>query len=286
MLVFSRLRTVACRLAVLGLVGLCGNATFARSVAELQLAALGPVTTAPIYVPPAASQEPFGLTLATDGALSARWRSLQPVIRVEVQLLTLCRTNPKLCPSAAAKFLAIIDAARARTGLARVGEINRAINLAIRPASDLAQYGAPDVWATPLMTFTRGAGDCEDYAIAKYVALIEAGVPAEDVRLVIMHDQLVHEDHAVAAARVEGQWLILDNRRMMLLADRYVRNVTPLLELGNVNANLPVATAPQPANQASGISAGAASINMDCTLRQPFSLEQMADQENKLHIVL
>ena len=301
MRVFCRLRAVVCRLAVLGLVGLCGNAAFARSVAELQtassqlaslqvaslqFASLGPATIAPAYDPPTTGPEPFGLSLATDGALSARWRSLQPVIHVELQLLALCRSDAKLCPPAASKFLAIVDAARAHTGRARVGEINRAVNLAIRPESDLAQYGAPDVWATPLMTFARGAGDCEDYAIAKYVALIEAGVPAEDVRLVIMHDRVVREDHAVVAARVEGQWLILDNRHMMLVADRYVRNVTPLLEFGKVETTRPVAKAPQQAEQAGATAAASPAVNIDCTLHRSPSLEQTAEQESDLHIVL
>ena len=40
--------------------------------------------------------------------------------------------------------------------------------------SDLAQYGEIDVWSSPLLTFTTGRGDCEDYAIAKFVALHQA----------------------------------------------------------------------------------------------------------------
>ena len=80
--------------------------------------------------------------------------------------------------------------ARAREGRARLGETNRAINLAIRPMSDLAQYGQTDVWNTPLETFASGAGDCEDYAIAKLVALRMAGIAPEDLRIVVMHDTL------------------------------------------------------------------------------------------------
>ena len=44
--------------------------------------------------------------------------------------------------------------------------------------SDLAQWGVIDRWSAPLETFTTGRGDCEDYAIAKYVALTAAGVAA------------------------------------------------------------------------------------------------------------
>jgi len=112
--------------------------------------------------------------------------------------------------------------------------------------SDLAKFGVPDVWTTPLMTFATGTGDCEDYAIAKYVALSEAGIATEDLRLVIVHDRRVSEDHAVVAARVDGRWLILDNRHMNLLTDMQVRNVTPLLALSSDGESLPLASAITP----------------------------------------
>jgi predicted transglutaminase-like cysteine proteinase len=143
--------------------------------------------------------------------------------------LALCDGDRERCVSPAAlQFLAIVDTARAREGRARLGEINRAINLAIRPMSDLAQYGEIDVWSSPLVTFTHGAGDCEDYAIAKFVALRQAGIAPEDLRIVIMRDTIRGEDHAVAAARLDGHWLMLDNRRMAMVEDGDVRNYRPL----------------------------------------------------------
>ena len=85
-------------------------------------------------------------------------------------------------------FLAIVAEGYAHAGRARIGVINRAINLAIRPTSDLAQWGVPDRWSAPLVTLTTGHGDCEDYAIAKYVALMAAGVAEDSVRLVIVRN--------------------------------------------------------------------------------------------------
>jgi predicted transglutaminase-like cysteine proteinase len=143
--------------------------------------------------------------------------------------LALCDGDRDRCVSTAAlQPLAIVDSARARDGRARLGEINRAINLAIRPMSDLAQYGQIDLWSSPLVTFAHGAGDCEDYAIAKLVALRLAGIAAEDLRIVVIRDTLSSEDHAVAAARLDGHWLMLDNRRMAMVEDVYSRNTRPL----------------------------------------------------------
>ncbi len=143
--------------------------------------------------------------------------------------IALCDGDRERCVSdAALRFLTIVDSGRQREGRARLGDINRAINLAIRPMSDLAQYGEIDVWASPLATLSRGAGDCEDYAIAKFMALRQAGIPADDLRIVIMRDTIHGEDHAVAAARLDGHWLMLDNRRMALVEDVHVRNYRPL----------------------------------------------------------
>jgi predicted transglutaminase-like cysteine proteinase len=177
------------------------------------------------------SAEPFGVFAfrLSGGGLREKWLGIQPKLDEERVQLALCDGDRERCVSPAAlRFLAIVDNAKARDGRARLGEINRAINLAIHPMSDLAQYGEIDVWSSPLVTFANGTGDCEDYAIAKFVALRQAGISPEDLRIVIMRDTIRGEDHAVAAARLDGHWLTLDNRRMAMVEDAYVRNYRPL----------------------------------------------------------
>jgi len=177
------------------------------------------------------SSEPFGLSASTLswGGLRDKWLAVERKLDDERVQLALCDGDRDRCVSPAAlQLLAIVDNARAREGRARLGEINRAINLAIRPMSDLAQYGKTDVWSSPLVTFAHGAGDCEDYAIAKFVALRLAGISPDDLRIVVMRDTIRGGDHAVAAARLDGRWLMLDNRRMAMVEDAYVRNIRPL----------------------------------------------------------
>jgi predicted transglutaminase-like cysteine proteinase len=175
--------------------------------------------------------EPFHLWTSRVfwGGLAAKWQSVAHKLDDERVQLALCDGDRENCASGAAlRLLSIIDSGRQREGRARLGEINRAINLAIRPMSDLAQFGQEDVWSSPLVTFYRGAGDCEDYAIAKFVALQMAGIPAEDLRIVVLADTLRGEGHAVAAVRLDGRWLILDNRRMAMVEDMALRNYRPL----------------------------------------------------------
>jgi predicted transglutaminase-like cysteine proteinase len=176
------------------------------------------------------SAEPFGLPTAMllDGGLRDKWLAVQRRLDDELVQIALCDGDREGCVSPSAlKLLAIVDTAKARDGRARLGEVNRAINLAVKAMSDLAQYGRTDVWSSPLATLASGAGDCEDYAIAKFVALRLAGVAADDLRIVIMHDTVHGEDHAVAAARLDGRWLTLDNRRMAMVEDADVRNYRP-----------------------------------------------------------
>jgi predicted transglutaminase-like cysteine proteinase len=174
--------------------------------------------------------EPFGLFAAPldDGGLRDKWLAVEHELDDEMLVLTLCQEDRSLCRSLPAqKFLVIVDDAKAREGRARLGEINRAINLAIRPVSDIVQYGSIDVWSSPLATFTTGAGDCEDYAIAKLVALRLAGVAAEDLRLVILRDTMRQEDHAMVAVRLDGRWLTLDNRHLVMIEDTQLRHYQP-----------------------------------------------------------
>jgi predicted transglutaminase-like cysteine proteinase len=177
--------------------------------------------------------EPFGLNTVpvSNGEVLSKWIGVEADIHAENDILSRCRASVELCPAAARRFLAIVDQGRAQTGRARIGIINRAINLAIRPMSDLAQWGVIDRWSAPLVTLTTGLGDCEDYAIAKYVALKEVGMAAENVKLIIVRDLAVGGEHAVVAVRFDGHWIILDNRWLILVEDSQIRQMVPLFVL-------------------------------------------------------
>lgn len=210
----------------------CGLAWFGPEGLRAETADL-PMTAAPVEIQPSA--EPFGLAALSlvSGGLHDKWLGVQRRLDDEMVQLALCEGNRDGCASQAAlKFLDIVDAARLREGRARLGEINRAINLAIRPISDIAQHGQIDVWTSPLATLARGGGDCEDYAIAKFAALRLAGLTSGDLRIVVLHDTVRGEDHAVAAARLDGRWLMLDNRRMAMVVDADVRNFRPTFVIG------------------------------------------------------
>jgi predicted transglutaminase-like cysteine proteinase len=161
----------------------------------------------------------FGLeTEPVAGEVAAKWRAVDADIDREQRVLARCREQ-EACPVVAQNLLKIVAEGAGHTGRARVGLINRAVDLAITPTSDEEQWGVVDRWSPPFETLQTHRGDCEDYAIVKYVALLQAGLSPADVRIVILRNLLPNEDHAVVAARVDGQWLILDNRRLALVPD-------------------------------------------------------------------
>jgi predicted transglutaminase-like cysteine proteinase len=208
---------------------------------QVQLAARqGAVTDAPGALPHMSGPEPFGMFAfrAPEGVLWTKWRGVAADIAKDAETIAQCRASGAPCSPAATRFIAVIDEARTHDGRSRLETVNRAVNDAIRYTSDMEQHGVADLWSAPLASFASGRGDCEDYAIAKYVALRESGVAAEDMRVLLVRDMAVREDHAVLAVRHEGRWMVLDNRRMALSEDNEVRNLMPLFAVGQEGVKL------------------------------------------------
>jgi predicted transglutaminase-like cysteine proteinase len=185
------------------------------------------------------TSEPFGLFTfrAPEGVLWRKWRTLKSDINAELQEVSACKADRSTCGGAANRFALMLEETKSHTGRARIETANRLINGAIRYQSDLAQYGVVDVWSAPLASLGTGRGDCEDYAIAKYVLLREAGVAELDLRILLVRDRAVREDHAVLAVREDNTWLVLDNRRSILARDNELTYFTPLyvLDAGGVS---------------------------------------------------
>lgn len=194
------------------------------------------------------AHEPFGLetSASVKGALQDKWTGVKSALPREANVMARCRDNPEACTPAAKRFLAVIEKAASRKDWARIAEVNRTINLTIKAVDDMTQYGVRDLWASPLMTFASGAGDCEDLAIAKYVALREIGVREEDLRLVIVRDHAANEDHAVTAVRYDGRWLILDNKKIDIREDISIAEFDPLLVIDGDGVKRAGARIPKP----------------------------------------
>jgi predicted transglutaminase-like cysteine proteinase len=127
------------------------------------------------------------------------------------------------------RWRAIVDGARSRGLMDQLQEINRRING--KPyVADPKNWGSLDYWATPLEFLGKG-GDCEDYAIAKYMALRHIGVPAHNMRIVVLKDLNASSDHAVLAVYVDRIPYILDNRTEAILSSISIAHYQPIYSI-------------------------------------------------------
>lgn len=79
--------------------------------------------------------------------------------------------------------------------MAELDAVNRLIN-SVRYIADQQNWGTNDHWSTPGEFYSR-SGDCEDFAIAKYVALKRLGFDREQMRIVVLVDEELDRYHAV-----------------------------------------------------------------------------------------
>ncbi len=110
----------------------------------------------------------------------------------------------------------------------RIALVNRGVNGLLRYADDRTLYKRDDHWATLTQIVRAGAGDCEDFAIAKMWLLESLGVPLESMQLVALRDRARGLDHAVLAVHLPDEILILDNVHDRLLRDVEIAHYRPM----------------------------------------------------------
>ena len=124
--------------------------------------------------------------------------------------------------SGAASVVAWRDLLTSSTGqneAAKLKRVNDFFNRRIRFGEDRDIWGAEDYWATPLEMLGRSEGDCEDFAIAKYITLKLLGVPSEKMRLTYVKARLGGPQSSIVQAHMvlsyyptpEDEPLVLDN---------------------------------------------------------------------------
>ena len=101
----------------------------------------------------------------------------------------------------------------------KLQRINDFINRHIAFEDDRSVWEQSDYWATPLETLGMGRGDCEDFAIIKYVSLRHAGIASDKLRLIYVKATLETADGPIRVAHMvlayyatpSAEPLLLDN---------------------------------------------------------------------------
>src|SRR6185369_17312034 len=82
------------------------------------------------------------------------------------------------------KWEHILDEYKGESQMEQLRGVNDTFN-SVRYVEDSNNWGRQDYWETVFEFLDRNAGDCEDYAISKYVTLRKLGWPADRLRIVI-----------------------------------------------------------------------------------------------------
>ena len=97
--------------------------------------------------------------------------------------------------------------------LERLQVVNRFFNQQLRYVEDIDLWHEVDYWATPIQSLIKGAGDCEDYAIAKYFSLRRMGIPSDKLRITYVKALRQNRAHMVLTyySTPQAQPLVLDS---------------------------------------------------------------------------
>lgn len=79
----------------------------------------------------------------------------------------------------------------------KLKRVNDFFNQQINFVDDIYLWGVNDYWATPMEFLLQGAGDCEDFSIAKYFTLIELGIAGEKMRITYVKALELNQAHMV-----------------------------------------------------------------------------------------
>lgn len=177
---------------------------------------------------PAASLGLFGTVEFKAESLAAlpQWRRVLQGIAAEDATYRACAADPRACPGRSAMaWRALLDGLDGAPRMEQIRAVNRFVNQ-WRYKSDQENFGKSDHWQTPLEFFAR-SGDCEDYAIAKYVSLRQLGVPPSAMRMVVLQDTIRDVAHAVLAVEADDDIWILDNLTNAVLPHTRLAHYAP-----------------------------------------------------------
>lgn len=144
-------------------------------------------------------------------------------------------------------WLKMLNHARALSEREQLSEINEFWNTYIVGDEDINIWGQEDYWATPLETLAKGAGDCEDFVIAKYFSLVRAGVDPDKLRFVYVRARIGGPRSATTIAHMvlgyyptpTAEPLILDNLSASIQPAGQRRDLQPVFSFNASGVYVP-----------------------------------------------
>lgn len=99
---------------------------------------------------------------------------------------------------------------------------------------DVVNWRVEDYWATPLQFLDRN-GDCEDYAIAKFMSLRAVGFSNDQLRIVVLRDLNLKLAHAILIVDLNGKKYVLDNQIATTVPADLIRHYQPIYSVNETH---------------------------------------------------
>ena len=157
-----------------------------------------------------------------------QWEEVIRRIDQEEQIYRACDGDVSTCPSPrVTAWRAKVETLQTLPPVRQLDEINRFVNNVMPYLTDSENYdGVTDYWAAPI-EFLRRSGDCEDFAIIKFVSLLHLGFSNEQMRIVVVMDVLRNLPHAVLSVQIDGKNYILDSLLDVVIEDTHLSQYKP-----------------------------------------------------------
>jgi predicted transglutaminase-like cysteine proteinase len=123
----------------------------------------------------------------------------------------------------------------------KLNQVNRFFNARMAFKDDIVVWKQQDYWATPIEFLRKGAGDCEDFALAKYFTLREMGVPANQLRITYVKALQLNQAHMVVTwySTPDAIPLVLDNLKTAILPATQRTDLLPVYAFNGEGLWLP-----------------------------------------------
>jgi predicted transglutaminase-like cysteine proteinase len=127
------------------------------------------------------------------------------------------------------KWMAFLDGLKDKDLVTQIRDINDYMNRAPY-ITDPVNWGEKDFWATP-GEFMAKFGDCEDYAISKYMSLRYLGYEEKDLRVVAVKDLNLKIGHAILVVFYQGTPYVLDNQIKQVVPATKIKHYMPVFSI-------------------------------------------------------
>jgi predicted transglutaminase-like cysteine proteinase len=178
-------------------------------------------------------------TNATQGL--GNWVGARKRLAAESALYKACDTGIETCPPKLRLWRESLAKWKGLSDKAKLINVNRFANSAIRYVDDRKAFRKADYWASPAESL-RGRGDCEDYVLLKYVSLLSLGFREDQLRVVIVNDLAKGIGHAVLSVRTTSGTFILDNQDQRVLRHDTIARYAPVYSVNGKGRWINIAT--------------------------------------------